>query len=45
MIGLMDYHLVNLKSILFIILRNISRDFSDGILMAEIIQHFYPKIV
>ncbi|GLI60970.1 hypothetical protein VaNZ11_003224 [Volvox africanus] len=25
--------------------RNIARDFSDGVLMAEVIHHFYPKIV
>ena len=25
--------------------RNIARDFSDGVLMAEILSHFYPKLV
>ncbi len=25
--------------------KNISRDFSDGVLMAEVIKHFYPKLV
>ena len=25
--------------------RNISRDFSDGVLLAEIIKHFMPKLV
>uniref|UniRef100_A0A7R9VBL5 Calponin-homology (CH) domain-containing protein n=1 Tax=Chlamydomonas euryale TaxID=1486919 RepID=A0A7R9VBL5_9CHLO len=25
--------------------RNISRDFSDGVLMAEVVHHFFPKIV
>ena len=25
--------------------RNIARDFSDGVLVAEIISHFYPKMV
>eukprot|EP00960_Hanusia_phi_P058690 763953-Hanusia_phi.AAC.5 len=25
--------------------RNISRDFSDGVLMAELLNHFYPRIV
>lgn len=25
--------------------RNIARDFSDGVLMAEIVKHFFPKIV
>ena len=25
--------------------KNISRDFSDGVLMAEIINHYFPKLV
>ena len=25
--------------------RNISRDFSDGVLLAEIVKHFLPKLV
>ena len=25
--------------------RNIARDFSDGVLMAEIVQHYFPKLV
>ena len=25
--------------------RNIARDFSDGVLVAEVIAHFYPKLV
>eukprot|EP00286_Rhodomonas_abbreviata_P003581 CAMPEP_0181346106 /NCGR_PEP_ID=MMETSP1101-20121128/33138_1 /TAXON_ID=46948 /ORGANISM="Rhodomonas abbreviata, Strain Caron Lab Isolate" /LENGTH=70 /DNA_ID=CAMNT_0023458171 /DNA_START=149 /DNA_END=357 /DNA_ORIENTATION=+ len=25
--------------------RNIARDFSDGVLMAETVNHFYPKLV
>ncbi|KAG2443154.1 hypothetical protein HYH02_009565 [Chlamydomonas schloesseri] len=25
--------------------RNIARDFSDGVLMAEVVHHFYPKLV
>ncbi|KAL9649702.1 hypothetical protein ABK040_003988 [Willaertia magna] len=25
--------------------RNIARDFSDGVLMAEVVKHFFPKIV
>lgn len=25
--------------------RNITRDFSDGVLMAEVLQHYFPKVV
>ena len=25
--------------------KNIARDFSDGVLMAEIVKHFFPKLV
>ena len=25
--------------------RNISRDFSDGVLLAEIVKHFIPKLI
>ena len=25
--------------------RNINRDFSDGVMMAELIHHYHPKII
>ena len=25
--------------------KNIARDFSDGVLMAEVVKHFFPKMV
>lgn len=25
--------------------RNISRDFSDGVLMAEVVSYYYPKLI